>query len=616
MELRRPKTVLFSNTMRTHTLFLPVVLLLSFVLNSAAQTVAPTKSEISGCNVDLARLAVAQRADESGTVSDTEERVNILTRVADFEWRYDKQAAHDHLAEAYKVAAARFHEKGFENENDQGIAIPKPDLRFRVIEAITKKDTAWAKKLIDEILAEYEKDAEDKTDDRDKARELSATLSIAISTIKSDPALSWYLFRRVMTERLDSHWLFTLYEVAASDPRFADQLYSELLTRYRSEKPRRFLFLSAYPFASNRIVGIDKFQFGSSVPATLGPNPALQTRFLTTLMQNFSAFVVDPTNLTAPAEPHRLGEPAYVVSALNELQPIVAERFPSLLPQFTELSTIANSTLNDNLRQSMDDKNEREAGFRSSFETRIKELEQADEEGKLTDEMIVSVATWGLDSLSEDQMKRLLPWIEKIDDKDAKEATTNFFWFMRTKRAVRDAQLDDAEAFAAKVKRIDFRIVVLFELAEARTKVINSSAAALGILSDAAKQVRSAPDSVPKARVLLGLASKYEKINHAAAIDALSDAVNVINHLQGTEVLQTTIRQMIKTRRSLFYYSVEVPYYGLEETFKIVGKNDLDLTIANATTLTNKYLRTLAVIGAAQSCVDNKKPSKKKPQKR
>lgn len=593
--------------MRTHTLFLPVVLLLSFVLNSAAQTVAPTKSEISGCNVDLARLAVAQRADESGTVSDTEERVNILTRVADFEWRYDKQAAHDHLAEAYKVAAARFHEKGFENENDQGIAIPKPDLRFHVIEAITKKDTAWAKKLIDEILAEYEKDAENKTDDRDKARELSATLSIAISTIKSDPALSWYLFRRVMAGRLDSHWLFTLYEVAAADRQFADQLYLELLVRYRSEKPRRFLFLSAYPFASDRIVGIDKFQFGSGVPPAFAPNTTLQARFLTTLMENFSAFVADPANLAAPAEPQRLAEPAYVVSALSELQPLVAEKFPSLLPQFTELSTIANSILNDNLRQSMDDKSEREAGLRSSFETRLKELEQADEEGKLTDQMIVSVATWVLSSLTEDQLKKLLPWIEKIDDKSARDATSTFFWFMRAKRAVRDNRLDDAETFAAKVARIDLRIVSLFEIADARTKVINSSAAALGILSDAAKQARSAPDSVPKARVLLGLASKYEKINHAAAIDALSDAVNVINHLQGTEVLQTTIRQMIKTRRSLFYYSVEVPYYGLEGTFKLVGKNDLDLTISNATALNNKYLRTIAVIGAAQSCVDNKK---------
>ncbi|HQZ83380.1 MAG TPA: hypothetical protein PLR83_09175 [Pyrinomonadaceae bacterium] len=576
----------------------------------------PPGPDVDGCNTPLARLAVAQRADESGTVTDTEERVKILTRVADFEWRYDKQTALGHLGEAYKVASARFHEKGFENENDQGILIPKPDLRFRVIEAIAKKDTTWAKKLIDEILAEYEKDAEDKTDDRDKARELSATLNIAIGTVKSDPALSWYLFRRVMTDKLDSHWLFTLYGVASVDQQFADQLYSELLIKYRSAKPRRFLFLSAYPFASDRIVGIDKFQFGSGVPATLAPNPALQMRFITTLMQNFSAFVADPTNLTAPAEPHRLGEPAYVVSALNELQSVVAERFPSLLPQFTELSTIANSILNDNLRQSMDEKNESEAGLRSSFETRIKELEQADEEGKLTDEMIVSVATWGLDALTEDQMKRLLPWIEKIDDKDAREATTNFFWFMRTKRAVHDKRLNDAEAFAAKIARIEFRILVLFEIADARTKVISNSAAAIGILSDAAKQARSAPDSVAKARVLLGLAAKYEKINHAAAIDALSDAVNVINHLQGTEVLNTTIRQMIKTRRSLFYYSVEVPYYDLEETFKIVGKSDLDLTISNATALSNKYLRTIAVIGAAQSCVDNKKTPKKKPQVR
>lgn len=65
------------------------------------------------------------------------------------------------FTEAFELAAANFKEKGDEPKRD-GLAllVNTPDQRYVVINAVTKRDPSWAKKLTEQMLKQDSEDAE------------------------------------------------------------------------------------------------------------------------------------------------------------------------------------------------------------------------------------------------------------------------------------------------------------------------------------------------------------------------------------------------------------------------------------------------------------------------
>ena len=164
-----------------------------------------TKVDSGGCNPDFAKFLVDQQVAESKSVPETDKRIRILTRSADFLWKFDQPTAREYFTEAFKVANDRFNEKGFEKRTEKGWTFTSPDYRFEVIRAIAKRDGDWAKRLIEQLLKEYEKTAADR-DFFDKSREIDQILYVAQENVRTNPELSWYLFRRVMRQPLDFYW--------------------------------------------------------------------------------------------------------------------------------------------------------------------------------------------------------------------------------------------------------------------------------------------------------------------------------------------------------------------------------------------------------------------------
>ena len=68
--------------------------------------------------------------------------------------------ARGHFAEAYQIAQDRFREKGAERTIEKKAVLSKPDYRFKVINAIIKRDPEWAKKLSNSILKEFDEKQE------------------------------------------------------------------------------------------------------------------------------------------------------------------------------------------------------------------------------------------------------------------------------------------------------------------------------------------------------------------------------------------------------------------------------------------------------------------------
>lgn len=570
--------------------------------------------ELEVCSSEFAKFLVDQQVSESRSVVLINKRIRILTRSADFLWKFDQPTARTYLTDAFKVATDNFTEKGFERKNEKGFIIQTPDYRFEVIRAIAKKDPEWAKKLTEQLLKEYEKSATER-DELDKRREIEAIMSIAQESVKTNPDLSWYLFRRAMKHPLDAHWYFGLYSVAANDRKFADSLYKELLANYSSETPRRLLFLSAYPFSNPRIFGVDQFSYGASVPSGLETNLPLQQTFISTFLRNIISYASDPANLDKPAEGYWRPEPVYMLTALQELEPIIIERFPQSIQQLSEAKSRASSMLTEEMRKNMADGEKYNQGIGLGFDERLKQLEKADSEGKLTDWMIVQLLLWGPESKTEEQFAKIEGWLDKIKDEGSRPGTTNYFWFLRAKRAIKDKRLEDAQKFAAKVPELDHRAILIFDIAEAQLKDLNEASSVYQTLNDVGKIARRAENSIAKARIHLGLANLYEKVNHNFALTELGDAVTVINRLEDPDILSNNVRRQVVGKNFSFVASFSMPGYDMESTFKTLSKDDFDMSLSNARAIDDKYFRTLAVIAIAQNCIDKPKPKAPKTQK-
>lgn len=597
--------------MHPNTIFL---VFLSFLLTTNSFAQNQVENPAPSCNANFAMILVEQQVADSKSVEDTEKRIKILLRSADFLWKFDEETARNYFTQAYSIAEKRFAEKGLEEkkvgESKAGFAtVILPDYRTEVIRAIAKKDGDWAKRLSEKLLKEYEAALEERKEGYNKTRELSELLGIAQATAKDNPQLSLYFFRQVMRYPLDSHWLWSLYGKAKENQTLADQVYLEALTNYANETPRRMLFLSAYPFGSERIFGADKYQYGASVSPAFVPNPNLQIQFLNTFFNRVERFANNPEDLNKSADQYRLAEIAYIVSALQDAEPIILQKFPILFERFSTAKAKANGLLSGEVRKNLEEHKNLYEKFGSSFDEQLKRLEKADSEGKLTDDMIINLVT---KAKTEESFAQLESWLEKIKDETVRKGAVDYFYFKRSELAAKEKRFDEARKYANKVDEIKHKAILYFGIAEAQLKTANQQADAADILLEVAKLANKVPDSVEKAQVQLGLASVYEKTSHANALDQLGEAIRTINKLENPDIFSTAVYSQIKGKDYAFYAVFNIPGLNLETAFAEISKKDFELSLSAAQNLQNKYFRTLAVLAIAKNCVDNQ-PKTKKP---
>jgi len=559
------------------------------------------------CNDEFARFLVDQQVSESRSVAETDKRVRILNRSADFLWKFDQPKAREYFTEAFKIATDRFNEKGFERKeySEGSIYVQLPDYRFEVLRAIAGHDAAWARKLTEEILKEYEKtNAERK--DLDKNQEIGSLMQVALENVKTNPALSQYLYRRLMRERVDHHWFWQLFGVAGKDPAFSDALYTELLLSHANATPQQVIYLSAFPFGRDRMLGFESSRYIANVPENFSPRPQLQSRFIDLLIRRSDAYASDPANYNLKPDTWQPSEAVSAVTAMQELQPVVMQSFHAFLPRLNAAISKTMALISDGDRKKMSERENQKSNVSRTFEERIEELAKADEEGKLTDAMILRALIPGMKT--EDEFRRFEPWLEKISEAEGRSGSINYFWFIRSKLAIKDTRYADAQKYAAKVPEVEHQAILWFDIAEKQLADINDSATAHQTLADVARVARRAEDSAGKAMVMLGLANLYEKINHSFAISELSDAVSVINKVKDADLQANWILRHIKVKDMAFGASFSTPGYDLERTFTTLSKTDYSLPLSNAKAIDDKYYRTLAVIAIAKNCIDRPKP--------
>ncbi len=578
------------------------LLLLGTVISSAQIA----SSDVSACNPKLAQMLVEQQVAESKAVVARPKRIKILLRSADFLWPLDQPTARGYFIEAFTNAKEHFAEKGFEKANVKSSEsggsttfTSLPDLRSDVIRATANRDPELAKKFTNEVLAEFEKT---ERDGMDKTREQDDMLRLAGESAGTNPEFARYIYRRLMRNPLTRTWFHSLLSASRNDQAFADSIYAEALRNYQNERPSRLLYLSAYPFGGDTIFGRSRSSFSASPDASFVPNVSLQRSFLDTFFARVASYTGDAEVLNQPAEKHSQPEAIYMTTAMSDIEPIIMERFPDMLQQFTVARAQANAALTAAMRKEIESLEETASRPALTFEQSIKELEEADSKGKLTDYLIAQIL-FQRRIRTEKQYAAYEPWLAKIKDDKIRRDLTSYYWYVRSELAIKEKRFAEVEKMAAKVPDLDHRAVLLLAIAKVHLDSTNDIGSGFDTLNGVSKLARSAPNSVAKAQVLFSLVQFYERVNHSVALDELGEAVRVVNQLEEPDLFQNWVIRQITGKDFGFMASISLPCNNMEGMFSEVGKNDFEMVLANARAFDDKYFRTIAVIAIAKNCI-------------
>ena len=599
--------------MKANKFFFCLVILLVFT-NVLAQDKIEAQNKELPCDLDFARLLVEQQVADSKNTEDTSKRVNILIRSADFLWKFDEETSRIHLANAFEVAEDRYNELGFERRKiatfkGKNLTAAVPDYRLEVIQAIAKKDRAWADRLVKDIIKKYEKSAEDRKSTMYNVAEAGVLMRLAFDSIATKPEISLQLYRRAMKYQLDRHWFWNMYSIYRKDANLANQVYESLLNAYVNESPSNLLFLSAYAFGNGKVFGAGRFPFNIGVPTNYVPQRNLQVQFTEVFLNRSERFIENPVELNALPEKNKLAEIAYIVSALNEMEPFVLRDLPNMSARFRLVKSKANASMSEEVRKSLEKKEEDYANQTRSFEELLKRVEEAHEKGTLTDQQIIDMV---LTARVEADYQKAEPWIDKVENKKGRDEVLSYFSYNRARLAISERRFQDAVEVAKKVTDLEQKVLVNIKIAEAKVKETKQVNDAELILLDVSQLAQKMDDSATKAKALLGLANAFEEVNHLYALDELSKAVNVINKLENIDIFRDGTTQEFRGNGYEFLTLLIAGGYNLENTFTKISKNDFQLSLAHAQSLDDKFFKTLAVLTVAKNCRNKVKVKRKK----
>ncbi len=550
---------------------------------------------------------VEQQAGEAKTLESLPRSLKIYTLAADFFWKKDEPTARKYFSEAFELADSRFKEKGFETKKSpQNFSYSDKDYRFEVISSIGKYDTAWAKKLTDRVLSDFEKDDKSTRKEYEKDKEVGEILVFAINLYDQNPQFALSQLRSAMKYSLVNEWQWVLSELSKKNQSHADEIYSQLLLSHSSSSISELHNLSDYPFGTGIINSIGS-NSSNVIPKSFIPNSILQEQFLNLILRRATTF--EPNTIDTPKESWKVPDVAYLFHALRTFEPVVQQKFPAKSDNWNTAKTQIYGYLTQKSIDRIAQTDSWQAEFHLPFAKQIEKVEKADSIGELTDNLVYQLIT---KARKLEDYSKAETWLEKIKDSKFRETVSLLFYFNRSGQAISEKKLIDARKFAAKISDIGFRAIQLLKIADEKLKEKVGKTETTEILFEVYQTALKADTSVAKAQVLFGLAYVYEKVDHQNALNSFSDGIQVINGLENSEnVFSNNLVILISRENFNSMTSIDSPGLNLEKVITELSKNDFTNTLNFANSFTDKYYRALSVIAIAKNCKEVAKPVEK-----
>lgn len=561
--------------------FLRVLLALVVISQLGVLTVAQE------CDREQAFSLIQEQIAQSKTLEKTAARISVLTQGADLLWPYRQSAARSAFEEAFEVAS-------------QGNT---PDQRFVVIRAIAQRDSEWARRLAKAIAEEKRSDEEAgvSTDNRYRAETL---LNVAASLLQNDSKTAISFARaslRYPASVALARFLFQLWSV---DEQAASRFYQQALSVYANAPVNQLLYLSAYPFGINRVVGPEMQSTFFLLPKDFTPDAAAESAFLEVILRRGQETKARPTQpVSGPvAQP----EIVQIYLALNSLQASVARDQPAYAGRVMSLVTTLEPLLSAEARHEASNIARWHQDLNLSLETIAERIENE----KVPERKDRLIARAVLASKSTEELERVESLVDKVSESKFRGELLDWLYFKRTQKLVSDGRLDEAAHLIPKVSQVDHRAYLAFLLASESTKKIKDSALVMQVLEDVIKTALKAPNTNEKARTLLGLTSSYAKFDRTRAFEILGEAINVINKIDEPDLTSTAILRRIGTDRFTIHVAYEMRTSSLDTVFREFAIEDFVKSLWLANQLPDKPLRATGTFAISGRCLEiSKEPS-------
>jgi hypothetical protein len=580
---------------------------LILVVSVAAQDKGQPPTPPSSCSRDTAVEIIQQQIDATRTFDKGVQRITILVRAADLLWPVRESKARAAFTEAFDLAVQHFKEKGDEATSEgKTMMISWPDQRYEVIGAIAKHDTAWARKLTDQMLKEQQRESEEKPtkDIQRDTKTAENLLGMAISLLASDQPAALIFARNSLRYPATFYLSEFFYKLAAINQPAADQFYQEALTAYTSAPMERLLYLSSYPFGNDREAGEMNGSMVYHVPSGFLPRASLQRRFVQTILRRAQEFVNNPSE---PGPRDQLSEPGQMLLALTRLEKQIQQSLPDLAPAVEAAKGNLFSQLSQNSQRQVNEIAKPDDAPQKTFDEQV----EAAQKNPNTDERDRLLTSAIIGGSKEESLDHVLSAMDKIADSTLRQPLLNWLYFDRTLRAVKDQKLDEARKLAAKVEELDQRAWLYSHIAEESLKHNADQTQARDVLDEVVAAAAKAPNTPVTARALLGVAYLYTKIDMNRAIAVMSEAVKSINRIEQPDFSRQFVIRKIEGKTFSTYAAFVTPGFSPENAFRDIGKIDFDGMRNLASNFSDKYLRAITALALVDVCLQKKsKPEK------
>ena len=598
-----------------HSPFRRLILLGVCILGVIPRGVLAQKSPL--CNRDNAVEMIKQQIALTRTFQNSIQRIAVLIRAADLLWPHEQDRARAVFIEAFELATEN------EKENEQKgprvliLRLQIPDQRYVVVRALAKRDSAWAKDLIRQML-KSDTEAASHGNSFNDSLTAERLLDSAIQMIPADINVAFDLARTSLKYPATGTLTRFLYRLAEVNQPAADQFYAQALTVYGDKPLREFLYFQAYPFAWRETLNTPTYE-SYVVPATFIANRSLQRQFVQVLLRRAQqALETQSDQGDTYSDPHGTLLPvtAHLLQGLINLEPQVRESLPELLPALTQArEKILVSLSVDTQKLIMQPGREVSITQEENFDEQIESAQKRPDVNRRDEVIAMAVLSTASEAQS---LAGVIETIDKISDSNLRVRLVEWIYFRRATAAIKDKQFEEAERLTSKIEGEEQRAYL--HVAIAKGLFNRNETQAREVLDEAITEAKKAGTTIFAARTLLTASTLYARIDLGRAISVLTDAINCINRIEAPDFSsdnQTRIQLVASnSRRGDYRLRFDMPGLDPESVFREMAKIDFDTSLSQSSALTDKLQRAMSTLSLASVCLQQApQQPKAKPKK-
>jgi hypothetical protein len=602
-----------------------VIVLVGLLLGSptagaqAPQTKAPRGTRAATDPLDAQRRATAvslltSLADKARTFRDGTLRARAQARAADALWEVDPELSRALFRRAWADADATDKEIGRKREEDRraqlaasGVSMQgnAPALRAEVLRLAGKRDRALGEEFISQLAqaTEPEPGATASPDGLTFAE--GQRLSLALKLLEEGDTTRALQFAAPALGRVIRQSITFLSALREKDAPAADRLFASMLARASTDADADantvsilsayiftpFTFFTAYKTAG---IGMNSGRAGLPAPDVA---PALRASFMRAAAQ----ILLRPTTPQEYDNTSAGRSGSYLI--IKRLLPLFDLHAPDLSPVLNARAALLLSDVPERLRTASMDRTLSKGILPEEPTTRdeIGEiLEQAARTPNVADRDAIYAgaavnATWRGDPRAEEIA-------DKIVDLDLLRRVRAFSDFSFVNTAIEKNK--DAEAALARARKGDLTpLQRAWALERAADLIVKTDrAGAISLLDEAtAESRRIADDDAARARALLAVATRYEKLDRARAWELMNEVVKAANSAPAFTGEDGEMAVQFRTKRGGWMTSFDVEEFNLAGVLSALAAEDLNRAIQLTDGFTNEAAHVSAVVAVARS---------------